>query len=116
MKNEIEIDGETYVKKTKMPSCDGMPFVIVRCSGAGVHFGYLKSKTPTEVELVNSRRMWRWYGSTLSGCAIDGTTNPEKCKFGDTLPTIILSGWCEIIPCTESARVSLEGVSKWKND
>jgi hypothetical protein len=116
MKDEIEIDGEVFVRKNKMASMDGMIFVIVRCTGAGVHFGYLKSKTETEVVLFNSRRMWRWYGHTLSGCAIDGTTDQKQCKFGNTLPSITLSGWCEIIPCSEKARLSLEGVAPWKND
>jgi len=118
--NEITVNGVEYVRKSTaqsaMAETDGLKYCIIRCSGAGVHAGYLKEKSETEVVLLNGRRLWKWYGKTLSGLALEGTFAPEQCKFADTLPEIILSGWCEIIPCTEVARKSLEGVSPWKND
>lgn len=107
--NTIKIDDVVCVRS-------GLPYCIIRCSGAGVHAGYLQQKTATEVVLKNSRRLWRWWGKTLSGLATEGTFAPEKCKFADPVPTIILSGWCEIIPCSEKARKSLEGVAPWKSD
>jgi hypothetical protein len=110
------INGVKYVPETVMAEHNGLPYCIIRCLGAGVHAGYLKSKTETEVVLLDSRRLWRWWGKTLSGLATEGTFAPEKCKFADTVPEITLSGWCEIIPCTETARKSLEGVAKWTND
>lgn len=115
---KITVDGVDYVPATSAPTTkDGLPYVIVRCSAAGVHAGYLKSRDDANnvVELVAARRLWQWHGRTLSGLAVEGTDDPSKCRFGDPVD-ITLAGWCEIIPCTEAARVSLEGVKRWVND
>jgi len=118
----IEINGVEYVRKSdaqpEMAKTDGLIYVIVRCRNAGVHAGYLAVKTSEDLTLVKSRRLWRWHGRTISGLAVEGTDDPSQCKFGDPLPELILNAndWCEIIPCTEKARESLEGVAKWQND
>lgn len=123
MEDRITVNGIEYVRadsqtqgQTFAQSADGRPYVIVRCTSAGVHAGYLTSREGDEVVLYNSRRLWRWHGRTLSGLAIEGTDDPSQCKFGDVLPVITLLGACEIIPCSEAARISLEGVSLWVND
>lgn len=115
---ELQINGETYVKKcTALPQAvnsDGLPYTIIRTYSAGVFAGYLKSRTGLEVELVNARRIYYWSGAaTLSEMALSGVSNPKECKFPAAVPNIILTQAIEIIPATETARKSLEGVKIW---
>jgi len=46
--------------------------------------------------------------------AVDGVSNPASCKFPCVVKTITLTQAIEIIPCTEKARKSIEGVAIWK--
>jgi hypothetical protein len=118
--DEITINGEAYVPKKDLltvNNAEGLPYCIIRCRDAGVHAGWLKERVigKREVTLVNSRRLWRWWGKTLSGLATEGTFAPEKCKFADEIPEIILLDACEIIKCTEKAMESIRGVAPWTN-
>lgn len=89
--------------------------VIVRGTNSGVFFGTLAAKEGTEVELHNCRRIWYWEGAaSISQLATDGTVNPNKCKFTVTVDEIIITDVIEIIPCTDKAIESIEGVRVWK--
>ena len=89
--------------------------VIIRADRAGVFFGTLKERNGTEVVLTNCRRLWYWDGaSSISQLAVAGTTAPQNCKFTVIVPEIAILGVIEIIPCTEKAIVSIEGVKEWK--
>ena len=89
--------------------------VIIRADRAGVFFGTLKEKNGTEVTLTDCRRLWYWDGAaSLSQLAVDGTNNPNDCKFTVTVPEIIITGVIEIIPCSDKAILSIEGVKEWK--
>ena len=89
--------------------------VIIRADRAGVFFGTLKEKNDSEVILEKVRRLWYWDGaSSLSQLAVDGTTCPGNCKFTVTVDEMIILGVIEIIPCTEKAIASIEGVREWK--
>ena len=89
--------------------------VIIRAEKAGVFFGTLKEKDGQEVELENCRRLWYWDGAaSISQLAVDGTVSPENCKFTKTVSNIVILGVIEIIPCTEKAIKSIEGVLEWK--
>ena len=116
--NEVEINGVKYVRKDlSEPAVEynGMPYVIIRTYSAGVHAGYLKSRTGKEVELIKSRRIWYWDGAaSLSQMAVSGVTNPGNCKFTMEVQKIILTEAIEIIPCTESARINIQEVPVWK--
>ena len=120
--NEIVVNGVTYKREQSYAENDGLPYVIVRARDAGVHAGYLVSRNDKtkEADLVDSRRLWRWHGRTLSGLSLEGTDAPEKCKFGDPIGTVdrrhVVAGYCEILPCTEVARESLQSVKVWEND
>lgn len=88
--------------------------VIVRTYSAGVHFGTLKSKDGKEVVLTNSRRIWYWDGAaSISQLAVDGTSNPNGCKFPLAVDEILLTEAIEIIPVTEKARESIASVPVW---
>lgn len=113
----LTINGVEYVEKQKMSELGGQRFVIVRCKDAGVHAGYLVKHKDREVHLKYARRLWRWWGKTLSGLATEGSFAPEKCKYANPVSEIILLDACEIIPCTEEGRRSiLEDVSEWVNE
>ena len=139
MKQTIEritINGRIYVAedsllKTEntMPDPTNGLYAIVRADRAGVFAGYLansdgapittmKNHTLSEnasVYLRNARWIWHWEGAaSLSQLSIDGTSQPDTCKFPDPVDFMQLFGVIQIIPGTEKARKSIEGVKPWK--
>ena len=89
--------------------------VIIRGDRSGVFFGTLKEKNGTEVKLADCRRLWSWNGAaSISQLAVDGTVKPSECKFTVTVPEIVITDVIEIIPCSDKAIKSIEGVKEWK--
>lgn len=89
--------------------------VIVRGECSGVFFGTLIERNGREVVLENCRRIWYWDGAaSISQLATDGTKKPDKCKFTVSVNSILILDVIEIIPCTETAIHSIEGVKEWK--
>jgi len=93
--------------------------VLVRADRAGVFVGNLKSKKSkgqyAEVVLENARRLWYWSGAaSISQIAIDGVTNPDGCKFPESVKLLEVYGVIEIIPMTEKAVKSINAVPVWK--
>ncbi len=84
-------------------------FVVVRCTQAGVHAGYLVSQKEQQVELRDSRRLWYWRAAQeafLSGVARHGVAPGSK--LGGPINVTLLDA-CEVIECTKAARRSIEG-------
>ncbi len=82
-------------------------YVILRCTAAGVHAGYLMSQDGDQAILHGSRRLWQWTandGIGLSGLAVHGL---KSGKIDTLLPRIALIGICETIPCSNVARDSI---------
>ena len=118
--NEITINGIDYIKKSSIleqsQTLDGLEYVMCRTYSAGVFAGYLENIEGQKVVLVNARRIWKWAGaSSLSQLATDGTSSPNDCKFPCEVSKITLLQAIEIIPITEKAKISIQGVSEWKN-
>ena len=89
--------------------------VIVRADRAGVFYGEIKERNGSEVIMTNVRRLWYWDGAaSLSQLAVNGTTAPNNCKFTVIVPEMTILGVIEIIPCTDAAVASIEGVRVWK--
>ena len=89
--------------------------VIVRADRAGVFYGEIKERNGSEITLTECRRIWYWNGAaSISQLAIDGVTNPRMCKFTVTVPEITILGVIEIIPCTDKAVASIQGVYEWR--
>lgn len=89
--------------------------VIIRGDRSGVEFGTLIAQNGQEVTLHNARRIWYWDGAaSLSQLAVDGTSNPSECKFTVAVESITILDAVEIIPCSEKAIKSIEGVEVWK--
>lgn len=117
--NEIEINGITYIPKDSVaemaPKLDGMEYCMVRTFSAGVFAGYIESRNGKEAVLRNARRIWQWAGAaSLSQLATDGTSAPNNCKFPIPVDKVILTEVIEIIPITEKAQKSIQGVPVWK--
>lgn len=90
--------------------------VIVRADRAGVFYGEIKERDGSEVVMTNVRRLWYWDGAaSLSQLATDGTAVPKNCKFTVYVPEMTILGVIEIIPCTEKAIASIEGVKSWRS-
>jgi hypothetical protein len=88
---------------------------IVRTESAGVFIGKVQSVIGSDVLVENARRLWRWSGAaSLSQLAVDGTADPENCKFPIEVPEIFLMGAIEIIPVSEKAIASIAGVDVWE--
>lgn len=91
-----------------------MSYVIIRSRDSGVHAGELVRRDGSEVELKNARRIWYWSGAaTLSQLSQDGPGKPNACKFPAAVPSIIVLGVCEILPCSDVARQKIEEVKPW---
>jgi hypothetical protein len=83
-------------------------YCIARCYSAGVHAGEVVSVDGENVILKNSRRLWSWKandGIALSGVAQHGIK--RDCKIDTENPLIYITGVCELIPCTEKAKESI---------
>ena len=90
-------------------------YIICRTDSAGVFAGELESRNGREVVLRNARRIWRWVGAaTLSQLAMEGTSNPNECKFPCAVDRVELLEAIELLDVTPKARASIEGVPVWK--
>lgn len=88
---------------------------IVRADRAGIFYGEIKERRGSEVDMANVRRIWYWDGAaSLSQLAVEGTAEPGNCKFTVYVPSMTILGVVEIIPCTEQAIKSIEGVAEWR--
>lgn len=88
-------------------------YVIARCYSAGVHSGTVVSVDGENVILKDSHRLWSWKakdGVALSGVAQTGVQS--GCKIDVVNPEIALTGVCELIPCSEAAKESINGFKK----
>jgi hypothetical protein len=105
----VTIDGVEYFPK---PADTGR--FIVRTYSAGVFFGEIVKRDGKEVEMRHARRIWAWSGAAyLSQLAMEGTKSPDKCKFPCPVDSVVLTEAIEILPCTEAACTSIDGVKIW---
>lgn len=117
---EITIDGTVYVPKgseTNKPakSLKGLKYVIVRTYSAGVFAGYLKDLKGQEGTVLQARRIWYWKGAaSLSQLAVDGTSEPNECKFPCEVESIQLTNIIEVLSVTQKAQDSINNVPVWK--
>jgi hypothetical protein len=105
--NELTINGITYVPKgSEAAPIKTGPEVLVRTYSAGVHIGTILSRTGTEVELANARRLWFWKGAfTLNEVATKGVNRKES-RICSEVSSILLTQAVEIIPIAEGIDLS----------
>ncbi len=111
MKDELIIDGEVYVKKSSKES----DYKLVRTYSAGVFAGYIESRNGSELVMRNARRIWYWSGAaSLSQLAMEGTSDPDSCKFPCEVDRVELFNVIEILDVTEKAKKSIDSVHIWE--
>jgi hypothetical protein len=89
-------------------------YKIVRTYSAGVFAGNVVSRNGQEVKMTNARRLWYWSGAaSLSQLAVDGTSDPDNCKFPAPV-TVELLQVIEILDVTDKAKKSIESVTVWQ--
>ena len=89
-------------------------YAMVRTYSAGVFAGTIAERNGKEVLLKDARRIWYWDGAaSLSQLAQSGTSKPENCKFPEPVSEVLLTEAVEIIPITDEAKASIEGVKIW---
>lgn len=90
-------------------------YYIVRSAQAGVFAGNIIERNGSEVTMANVRRLWFWSGAaSLSQLAVDGVKHPQECKFTITVPSMVILGVIEIIPCSAEAEQVIKAVPEWK--
>ena len=90
-------------------------YCIIRGRSFGVFAGTVEEVDDTCILVKNARRLWYWDGSaSISQIAVEGVTAPQNCKFSMAVESIVLRDYIEIIPATEQAQKSVEGVKVWK--
>ena len=90
-------------------------YKIVRTYSAGVFAGEIVSRKGQEVVMKNARRIWYWSGAaSLSQLAMEGTKDPENCKFPQEVNRVELLQVIEIIDVTSEAEKSIKAVPVWK--
>lgn len=88
---------------------------IIRCNRAGVFFAHIAERRGDEADLTDCRRLWYWDGAaSLSQLAMEGTKAPNRCKFTVTVPSMTVLGVIEVIPCSDTAVASIQGVREWR--
>lgn len=116
---EITVNGVCYVPKDsiqqKAEQLEGLEYVVIRTYSAGVHVGYLAKRNQKESVLKQAIRIHYWDGAaSLSQLAMEGVTKPRNCRFSIPAVEITLTETIEVIPCTEKARLNIQGVKPWK--
>lgn len=87
--------------------------VIIRANQSGCHYGYIESKSATEVVLRDARRLWYWVGASLSQVAAEGAG--EGSKIGVPVRvTLQRDDVVEIIDATPAAKAKIEGMAPWR--
>lgn len=90
-------------------------YYIIRCDRAGVFFAKIAARRGREADLTDCRRLWYWDGAaSISQLAMEGVTRPANCKFTMAVPSMTVLGVIEVIPCTDAAVRSINGVAVWK--
>ena len=116
MESELVVNGVEYVRKDSLVCEEGLRYCIVRGDRTGVFAGMINAEglDGKRGTVYNARRIWYWAGAaSLSQLSIGGTSKPDDCKFPAPVAEVIITDIIEIIPCTDKARQSIQGVKEW---
>lgn len=90
-------------------------YFIVRANRAGVFFGKVKERSHDEITMTNVRKLFYWDGAcAVEELAMNGTKKPNNCKFTVEIPEMVIADPIQVIPCTEKAIESINGVKVWE--
>lgn len=117
-RHDQQRNGDLNMATKKKTAAKKLEYVILRCTGAGVHAGELVRRgTPRGVtyELRNARRIWRFNGAqTLSEVAVYGLSAESRVAPVVARQEIRYDDVHEIIHCTSTGRTAIETVAQWR--
>lgn len=88
---------------------------LVRCDRSGVFYGEIEKLEGRQVTMRNARCIWYWDGAaSLLQLSKEGVKAPDNCKFTVHVDELTVLDAIELLPCTEAAIASIEGVREWK--
>ena len=96
------------------------PYIVARCTQAGVHAGELVSKKyngngTCSLILRNARRLWYWSGAaSLSELAVYGSKTPNTCKFASMVSLHEVTDCCEIIYTQPAGENMIRSQPEWR--
>ena len=65
--------------------------------------------------MTDARRIWYWSGAaSLSQLAMEGTSDPNSCKFPCAVSRVELLNVIEILDVSDQAKKSIEQVKIWE--
>lgn len=103
------------IKNTQNTISDSNKYYIVRTYSAGVFFGKIISKNGDELIIDNCQKIHAWVGAcAVEQLAIDGVSEPDKCRITVPVNGSIVKGWIQIIPCLQKSVDNLKGIKIWK--
>jgi hypothetical protein len=106
------------MKTKKKIAKSKLPYVILRCSGAGVHAGELVERGAPGGKmhvLKNARRIWRFNGAqTLSEVAVYGLNAESRVAPVVERQEIRFDDCHEIIHCQPAGRAAIEAAKEWR--
>jgi hypothetical protein len=105
------------MKTKKATAKASKKMVMIRASLAGVHYGELIKMDRDVVVLKNSRRLWAWWGASLSQVATIGAALGHESSFRACAlisRTVLRASDCvEVMDLTPMAGRSLDALSDW---
>lgn len=88
---------------------------LFRCDRSGVFYGEKVEIQGQRAKIRNARKIYSWYGANcLEQLAVDGTARPNDCKFTVVVDEIEVYDLIQVLPCTEKAITSIDGVKEWR--
>lgn len=88
---------------------------LFRCDRSGVFYGEKVEIEGQRAVIKNARKIYYWSGANcLEQLSAEGTKRPNDCKFTMTVDSIEVFDLIQILPCTDVAIKSIDGVIEWK--
>ena len=88
---------------------------LVRCDRSGVFYGTLVELEGKRAKLIKARKIYYWDGANcLEQLAMEGTKEPDNCKFTMIADEIEVFDLIQLLPCSVDAINSIEKVAVWK--
>ena len=84
---------------------------VVRSVAAGVYYGIIEAVDGQTVRMKTVRNIWRWKGAN---CLADvAEAGIKEGLVSRVVPSMVLTGVCQIIPLSEAAMSNLDDRPSW---
>ena len=88
---------------------------LFRCDRSGVFYGEKVEIEGQRAKIGNARKIYYWEGANcLEQLSLDGTARPDNCKFTVAVEYTEVFDFIQLLPCTQKAIESLDGVKEWR--